>query len=201
VQDVPGAKQAWATLLLRLPDRLPSVSARRAVLATLLTDRAERTFEPSGLEVEHQSAGIGQASFEGIEVSGPVALVPAALAETLRELARLRDRGPSRVDADSARWNAARQVAYGHDSLPGATLGLLGLASSGLPLDTWNGFAAELRQVDAAAVRDLVRASAVGAEGLLLRGDAATLVPLLTREGLTPEVLAPPDRRAPGTAR
>ena len=194
--DVPGAKQASVTLFLRVPDQLSFTSASRVTLSSLFSERALETLGPSGLEVESQGAALGRARFETLTVSGPAALVPAAAGELLRELERLRDRGPTTIDAEAARWNAARRVAYRHDSMAGAAAGVLGLAADGLPLDTWNGFAAELRRVDASAIRDLVRASSVGSESLLLRGDAATLVPLLARLGLVPEVLAPPARKA-----
>jgi predicted Zn-dependent peptidase len=192
LEDLPGAKDASATLYLRLPDSVSSMSGERWVLSSLLTDLAQRTFGPSGLEARVRWAMNGQAQLEKVSLSGGPARLPAAMAELLRELQRLRDRGPSPVELEVARWNSARDLAYRHDAAPGAADGLDWLAQEGLPLDTWNGFGARLRQVSPATLQALVRSAAVGAESILLRGDAATLVPLLRKEGFTPEVLAPP---------
>ncbi len=201
LQDVPGATAASASLLVRMPDRRPWMDAPGWVLERLLADKAQRTFEPSGFEVEALGLAHRSSDFQGLRLEGPPALLPAAVAELLRELARLRDQGPPLIELDAARWDAARWLAYRHDAAPGAAIGLLFLATDGLPLDAWDGLSAELRRVDAAAIQALLRRSEVGHESILLRGDAATLLPLLRQEGLQPEVLAPPARaRAPGVA-
>ena len=192
IEDVPGARQASATLFLRLPDDLAEPSARRWTFTTLLADRTVRIFEPAGYEVDGWWSATSASALESVSLSGPAARLPAAVSELLRELVRLRDRGPSRLDVEGARWDAARALAYRHDAAAGAARGVGALAQAGVPLDAWNGFAAALRRVDGAALQALLRGSAVGAESILLRGDAATLVPLLLGEGLTPEVLAPP---------
>lgn len=196
LQDVPGARSASASLLLRMPDGRPGLDAQGRVLERLFTDKAKRTLEPAGFEVEAQWVGHGPVELRGLRLEGPPPLLPAAIAELLRELARLRDQGPPSIEVDAARWDAARLLAYRHDAAPGAAFGLLSLATAGLPLDAWNGLGAELRRVDASALQALLRGAAVDAESVLVRGDAATLVPLLQKEGLNPEVLAPPAKAA-----
>jgi predicted Zn-dependent peptidase len=192
VEDVPGANQASVIILLRLPDGLLPTSAPAAALRALLIDRAQRKLLSGAIGVEPMSASTGAGRLEGPKLTGPAAFLPDAAMEMTRELARLREDGPSRLDVERARWDAARAAAFRFDTAAGAAVHLLGLLEAGLPLDGWDAFPRALAAVDAAAVQALLRASAVGAEGLLFRGDAATLHPLLTKAGLTPEVLAPP---------
>lgn len=196
VRDFPGATAASASVLLRLPDGEAARWEASAVLEHLLEDRARRTFAPNGLEVRMGSAGLGDASFLSLRLEGPPARVPLATGELLRELGRLAERGPAGVDVEVARWEGARALAYGFDLPYAAARHLSALALLGLPLDHWDGAGQRLAKVDLAAVRRLLASTGVGAEGLLFTGDAATLVPLLQKEGLTPEVLAPPAQPA-----
>lgn len=196
--DVPGAKQAVAVIVLRLPDGLPVSSAELLVLETLLGDRAERTFGAVGLEVSRGRTSVGRASFLQVSLGGRASLVPGATSEQLRELERLRVRGPAPAELDAARWTTARQHAYWKDSVHGAAIGL-GALAHGQPPDAWDRLAGPLTAVDAAGVQRLAEGSAVGAEAIVVHGDAATLLPLLRQEGLQPEVLAPP-AKAPAAA-
>ncbi len=191
VRDLPGAPQASLFLLLRLPDRLADETEEAPVLEKLLSDRARRTFGSSGLEVGSSRWRAGQASFLMLSLEGPAALVPPAAGELLRELGRLAERGPSGVDAGLARWDRARDLAYAFDSPFGAAAGLQQLVTSGAPLDRWDTVASRLRPLDAEALHLFLGTAAIGAEALLLTGDLAVLGPLLQREGLTPEVVAP----------
>jgi predicted Zn-dependent peptidase len=201
LQDVPGAKRASALVRLRLPDGLLPNSAVDVAYSWLFHGWTERTFGPSGFEAWARFSVIGDATFYGQGLTGPPARLPDAVAEILRELRRLRDQGPTAIDAAAARWDLARRLAYLHDSTSGAAYGLLTLAAAGLPLDGWDAQAREVQRVDAPSLQALLRSSAVGAEAILVTGDASTLVPLLRAEGLTPEVLAPPVAAAKTPAR
>lgn len=196
LEDVPGAKQASASIFLRMPQQEPALPASRWILSALLRGLAERTFGPSGFEVGSAWKGHGRTEVEWLRLSGPPGLLPAAAADLLQTLGRLRDQGPSTIEADAARWRAARGLAYWPDAAPGAAGLLAWLTAAGLPPEAWDGLAAEFRKVDAPALRALLRRSGVGLESIVVRGDAALLVPLLRREGLEPEVLAPPAKDA-----
>lgn len=191
LQDAPGATLASARIFLRLPDRTSFTSVEAGVLSRLVQEKVSLKLEPSGFTVGTDSSGFGDAAFQGLQVTGPPALLPAAVAEILGDLRQLRERGPSAMEAAQARWDVARALAYQFDGLAGASAGLRSLVFDGQPLDGWDQAGQALARLDAGALRALLERSGVGAEGLILRGDAATLLPLLRAERLEPEVLAP----------
>ncbi|MBK9516163.1 MAG: insulinase family protein [Anaeromyxobacter sp.] len=201
LRDVPGAALATATVLLRLPDDSDAGTEEAAVLDHLLTDRVQRTFGSRGLEVGSRVWGMGRAAFQALTLEGPPGLVAPASRELLRQLGRLAEEGPAGLDVEVARWSRARVLAFAFDTPHEAVAQLQMLSSAGLPFDHADTAGQRLAQVDLAAVRRYLAKTGIGAEGLLFTGDAAALLPLLQKEGLTPEVLAAPAPPAPQVER
>jgi zinc protease len=192
--DFPGARNAAADILLRLPAVAGGSLAAELVATRLLLRRLERTLAPSRLEVSAFQTRIGGARYLYLSVDGAPALIPPALGEALAQAQALADGEAPAVEVDLARWGVARSLAYELDTGPEALEGLAFLAWRGLPADTWERFPAELAAVGPAEVRAALQSMGVGRESILVMGARATIDPALEKLGLAWEPGPPPEQ-------
>jgi zinc protease len=110
------------------------------------------------------------------------ALVPSlrAILDTLAATAA----GPApALEIQRARWQVARGLTLGFDTVRSSASELADLSLRGRPPDYWERFPASLATVDPARVQAAAGALALGREAIVITGDAARLRPALEAAG------------------
>jgi predicted Zn-dependent peptidase len=131
-----------------------------------------------------------------VALDGTAPRVATAVRLVLDELHRAAADPVAGPELTSARWEAARALAFRFESADQARAALQWLAVHGDPPDALEHLATQLAAVDGAAVQGALAEAAVGREGIVVGGDAAVIEPALRALGLEPEVIRPPEKPA-----
>jgi zinc protease len=116
---------------------------------------------------------------------------PAALRTILDAVQLAAEGRVPENDLLRARWQVARRMALGFDTVRSSAAELGRMASQGLPPDYWERYPASLEGVDAARVQAAARALAIGKEAIVVVGDAARLRPALEAAGFHVDKVVP----------
>ncbi|MFL5347790.1 MAG: M16 family metallopeptidase [Hyalangium sp.] len=200
VVDRPGASQAELLVGLRWPELSVQEDATASALTWLLEHRLDQQLRERlgltyGVRVSHEPRP--RASVLRIRAAVERSATAGAVEQILAELGTLEaDLLPPEV-VKRARWQVARGYDLRFQTAALVVERLLELERLGRPADFWEQYPAAIAAVTPEAVQSLVKRLDLGAEVVVILGDAAALRPQLESAGFQLEVLARPPPPSP----
>jgi zinc protease len=197
VVDRPGASQAELQMGLSWPELSVEEGAAASALVWLLEHRLGRQLRERlgltyGVRVSHESGP--KASLLRIRAAVERGATAGAVEQILAELGTLEaERLPHEV-VESARWQVAREYDLRFRTAAAVAERLLELERLGRPADSWERYPEAIAAVTPEAIQGVVKRLGLGAEVVVILGDAAALRPQLESAGFQVQVL---ERMAP----
>jgi len=197
VVDRPGASQAELQVGLRWPELSVEEDAAASALVWLLEHRLGRQLRERlgltyGVRVSHES-GL-RASLLRVRAAVERSAAAGAVEQILAELGTLEAEQLPHEVVERARWQVAREYDLRFRTAAAAAERLLELERLGRPADYWERYPEAIAAVTPEAVQGVVRRLGLGAEVVVILGDAAALRPQLESAGFQVQVL---ERMAP----
>ncbi|WP_224240434.1 M16 family metallopeptidase [Hyalangium gracile] len=195
VVDRPGASQAELQLGLRWPELSAREEATASALAWLLEHRLghqlrERLGITYGVRVSHEARP--RASTLRLRVAVERSAAAGAVEQLLAELGTLEAEALPREVVERARWQVARGYDLRFQTTAQVAERLLELERLDRPPDAWERYPEAIAAVTPQALQALVKRLSLGAEVVVILGDAAALRPQLQEAGFPVEVLERP---------
>ncbi|WP_304608685.1 M16 family metallopeptidase [Hyalangium versicolor] len=195
--DRPGASQAELQVGLRWPELSEREDATANTLEWLLEHRLDQQLRERlgityGVRVTHEARS--RASALRIRVAVERSAAAGAVEQLLAELGTLEAEPLPREVVERARWQVARGYDLRFQTSALVAERLLELERLGRPPDYWEKYPEALAAVTPETVQALVKRLSLGAEVVVILGDAAALRPQLEGAGFQVQVL---DRPAP----
>ncbi len=200
VVDRPGASQAELQVGLRWPVLSVEDDAAASALVWLLEHRLGRQFRERlgltyGVHVSHEAGT--QASMLRVRAAVERGATAGAVEQILAELGTLEAEPLPHEVVERARWQVAREYDLRFRTAAAVAERLLELERLGRPADYWERYPEAIAGVTPGAVQGLVKRLGLGAEVVVILGDAAALRPQLESAGFQVQVLeraAPPGK-------
>jgi zinc protease len=184
--DQPGATQPLLQVGLASPPRSARDDAARETLATYLAWTLQRQLRmESGVTYGVSARWLDRGAADPLALSLAVsdgALVPA-LRTILDTVASSAAKPSPSLEIQRARWQVARGLTLGFDTVRSSASELADMSLRGRPPDYWERFPASLAAVDPGRVQAAAKALAVGQEAIVIVGDASRLRPMLEAAG------------------
>lgn len=187
--DRPGARQTLVLAGMRLPPLAERDAPATEALAWRLRHALERMLRvDAGVSygVAVQTIDHPAAAALVVATSVDARATAATLERTLATIDALSQHPLAKADVDRVRWQLARELALGFDTVGRAAAALETSAVNGLPPDAWEREAASTATVSAERILAVARA-AVGHEVVVIVGDAAALAPQLRAAAFEPD--------------
>jgi zinc protease len=200
VVDRPGASQAELQVGLRWPELSAGEDAAASALTWLLEHRLGRQLRERlgltyGVRVSHEVRP--RASVLRLRVAVERGAAAGAVEQLLAELGTLEAEKLPREVVERARWQVARGYDLRFQKTAQVAERLLELERLGRPADYWERYPEAIATVTPEAVQELVHRLSLGAEVVIILGDASVLRPQLEAAGFKPEVLEKPAPQEP----
>jgi zinc protease len=191
VVDRPGASQAELQVGLRWPELSAREDAAASALVWLLEHRLGRQLRERlgltyGVRVSHEARP--RASMLRVRVAVERGAAAGAVEQILAELGTLEAELLPHEVVERARWQVARGYDLRFQTAAAAVERLLELERLGRPADYWDTYPEAIAAVTPEAVQGLVRQLSLGAEVVVILGDAAALRPQLESAGFQVDV-------------
>ncbi len=184
--DQPGATQPLLRIGVASPQQGGRDDTARDTLAEYLSWTLQRH-----LRMENGVTYGISARWRELEPADPLivqmAVADGALVPSLRAildaLADVAAKPAPDLDVQRARWNVARGLTLGFDTVRASAAELADMSLRKRPPDYWERYPASLASVDPARVQAAAKGLAVGKEVVVIVGDAARLRPLIEKAG------------------
>ncbi len=184
--DQPGATQPLLQVGIASPASAARDDAARETLSTYLSWTLQRHLRmENGVTYGISARWLDRGTADPLTLALAVAdgaLVPS-LRVILDTIAATAARPAPALEVQRARWQVARELTLGFDTVRSSAAELADMALRRRPADHWERFPASLATVDPARVQAAARALSVGREAIVITGDAARLRPLLEAAG------------------
>lgn len=194
--DRPGWPTAELTVGVRIPPRAARDEPAFRTLAWRLRDRLRTRLRVEEALTYRAAVSVLEGRL-GSSLLVSSAVPAGRAADALRTVLDALAAAGTPPEGDALRragWQAVREVARGVGTSFRNAARLEEAFVHGLPADEWDTFAARAARLDAGALRAHAATWSIGAEVVVVIGDAEKVAPLLRGAGLAPEVLVAPPR-------